>query len=376
MDEENSVSLDVERLSSGRTLPTWVVSPNPGRIFYEPYMENPLTINYAPAAITVSEQPKEETKEDKMKKKFDDRARTDFEVGDLVKIRSIESMKNQFSFCSDGTIECEASFTSEMYPLAGAKAIIQRIYSDCISLRFLTTKRCSTNFTFTKDMIEIVEKNYVKNHKKERKEMPKYSLEDEIVQEMIGKVDVKKVKRILSSSFQISATKLVGVQKMLEDWATSKRDLYLILGKNLRIEKEIKFEAGQTEWQEKINNLAMKFPGTACLLIDSLSWRNFKDNRYTTFSSSFERRFMPDAKEGMKLTTFLSHAFKNPDFDTEVSKIMDETTVKGIITISIDPIDYLLMSLNKSGWESCHSIHEGRGRSFGCYVGRNIQLYV
>lgn len=78
---------------------------------------------------------------------------------------------------------------------------------------------------------------------------------------------------------------------------------------------------------------------------------------------------MPQAKEGMKLSTFLSQALKNPAFDVEYSKIMECAKVKGQIVISIDPLDFILMSFNQSGWNSCHTIaHNGESRNYGQYV--------
>ena len=193
-------------------------------------------------------------------------------------------------------------------------------------------------------------------------------MDDEIVQEMLGKVDVKKIKKILSSCFKMPGTKLLGINKMLEDWATNKRDVYVLLGKQLRISKDIEFEADDNIIQEKLEQLYCKFPIVAPVL-SGVSYSNVRRNNLYIDTSNLERvaQFVNGSKNGMKLTTYLSKAVNNTEFDTEFSKIIDETTVKGQITISIDPIDYLLMSINRSGWQSCHSLHEGSGSSFGCY---------
>lgn len=60
---------------------------------------------------------------------------------------------------------------------------------------------------------------------------------------------------------------------------------------------------------------------------------------------------------------------RNEQFDIEFSKIIEKTKIKGFVTLSIDPVDYLLMSLNRSGWSSCHTLHreEEGSRSWGCY---------
>lgn len=70
----------------------------------------------------------------------------------------------------------------------------------------------------------------------------------------------------------------------------------------------------------------------------------------------------------MKLSKALSMMMNNEKFDIEYSKIIETSKTKGTIVLSIDPVDYVLMSLNKSGWSSCHTLHgSGSGVDFGCY---------
>ena len=301
----------------------------------------------------------------------DDRERIDFERGDLVRIRTKESMIKQFKTNGDYIATGNYVFSNTMQHLIGKKAIITNIdsYDGEVHLSFLNAKNCDTRFRYSLNMIELVEKNYYKNHKKEKKEMIKVvENSEEIIQEMLSKVDTRKVKRILSSCFQISATELKGVNKMLKNWAVAKMDLYLILGHELRISKEIEYEASDSDWRNKITELGYKFPGMVFFL-ENLRMDDFRNNSFTPFSDSFQRNYMPNIKAGTKLTTVLSHIFKSPEFDTELSKIINETKIKGVATISIDPIDYLLMSLNRSGWQSCHTLNESRGRHWGCYAG-------
>lgn len=55
--------------------------------------------------------------------------------------------------------------------------------------------------------------------------------------------------------------------------------------------------------------------------------------------------------------------------DIEYSKLFENRQISGNLAMSIDPIDYLLMSTNKSGWHSCYAISkEGQSRRFGEYV--------
>ena len=303
--------------------------------------------------------------------KVDDRQTTDFRIRDIVKIRSYESLAKQFHIeNSYAEIKCYYTFPDGMHFLIGQKAVIVRKWDHQVKLRFLNKeindKAVRGGWEYCTDMIELVERgkepeNYIKRKKV-------YTVDDEIVKEMLSKVDINKIRKVLSSCFQIPGTKLLGITQMLEDWATNKRDIYLMFGKQFKISKDIEFEADDSMYQEKIEQLCGKFPIIAPVIKD-ISISRLKRNSLCIDTNNLDRvaRTIKGSTNGMKITSFLSKAVNNPKFDTEFSKIIDETKVKGQITVSIDPIDYILMSINKSGWQSCHSLHESSGRSFGCY---------
>lgn len=103
-------------------------------------------------------------------------------------------------------------------------------------------------------------------------------------------------------------------------------------------------------------------------MLDNIPNSQFVENKFSYFDSYTRRHFLH--KQDMKLTTFLSEIFNNPEFDIELSKIIEQTKIKGCITISIDPNDFLTMSFNQSGWQSCHTIaHGGEARDWGEFVG-------
>lgn len=103
-------------------------------------------------------------------------------------------------------------------------------------------------------------------------------------------------------------------------------------------------------------------------MLDNIPNSQFVENKFRYFDSYTRRYFLH--KQDMKLTTFLSEIFNNPEFDIELSKIIEQTKVKGRIVISIDPNDFLTMSFNQSGWQSCHTIaHGGEARDWGEFVG-------
>ena len=68
----------------------------------------------------------------------------------------------------------------------------------------------------------------------------------------------------------------------------------------------------------------------------------------------FRMYFGDDYSKGMKVSKFFS-LFGDKDFDDEVSAVMQERTVKGFLTVSIDPYDYMTHAISMHGWGSCHS---------------------
>ena len=69
---------------------------------------------------------------------------------------------------------------------------------------------------------------------------------------------------------------------------------------------------------------------------------------------------MPEIKTGMKFTKFIHEVFKNEKLDMAFSEYTQQTKSKGFFTISIDPIDYMLMSMNNYNWDSCHSLRKDK----------------
>lgn len=304
-----------------------------------------------------------------MNLKDDDRSYKDFKVGDLVKIRSLENFRDHFFETSLGDFMTKQTFVKSARKFCDKKAIITYKNENRLDLKFLGMKRNEyEDYRFSDDMIEIVEEGHMKKNTKIKKmRKPRNMSDEDIIKEMISKVDVTKMKKILASSLRVKATELKGLKIMLEDWAKAKKDLYILLGKNLKVCKEIEYQAGESEWKENVNILSQKFPAIFYML-DSIPTKCFSDNVYRPFSSNMSR-LIPDAKNGMKLSTFLSKAVSNPKFDIEYSKIMDSSKIKGKIVLSIDPIDFILMSFNNSGWTSCHTIsHGGESRNFGEFV--------
>jgi len=179
---------------------------------------------------------------------------------------------------------------------------------------------------------------------------------DELIKEMISKVD----RETLRKQFQIPMS--VGRKPMnvpeeildmyLEKWARSKAPYYLAMDRNLSVSKKIEYAMEENEMNCLVNELIRKYPKYALNLV-RIAPKCFVDNKMQDVQD-FRTYFGDDFVKGMKVSKFLS-LFGDKEFDNDISAVMQERTVKGFLTISIDPYDYMTHAISMHGWGSCHS---------------------
>ena len=325
---------------------------------------------------------KEEIEEMGFGKKAEDNERkyTDFKVGDLVKFRDLKELEKNY-IIYEKFIMLPEMIRLEIYKeFKDFEAVIDDIKiekglngEDIKKLILCIKNKNRTSIKVSEALVEIVEENYVENQKKRAKEeiekmCKKIEETDDIIEEMITKVDIAKFKKILASATAKRASNFQGIDKLLKNWAVAKKDLYLLFGKNLKLSKEIESERTDTDFKGELFELFKKFPCLFLLYREMGNFRRFYDNEYEKFSGDFEQ-YAIKIPNGTKLTKAISDIFKNKELDIEVSKIFENRLTKGILEVSIDPIDYLTMSFNNSGWKSCYTISEnGSSNNMGCYV--------
>lgn len=189
---------------------------------------------------------------------------------------------------------------------------------------------------------------------------------DEDIDEMISQVNMETFRNILSNRILKDGSLEIGqiakeltndvCKQYLRTWAKNKYAWYLALGRKLKIEIPIEFERGEQDWKQEINILSEVFPLYAYIIHD-LSWRCFRDNRYDG-----GRIYDKDkrVKAGMNLTSFFA-LYNNDELNIEISKLYQNKGQMNLC-ISIDPVDFLTTSINKSGWRSCHNFYDGEWR--------------
>lgn len=224
----------------------------------------------------------------------------------------------------------------------------------------------------TTENLEIIEENYLENikAKKRHTKAEKEIINDiDTMEEMISKVNIKDFKKIYAGAMKRIPNNLKGVELLLNQWAFNKKHLYRLFNNNFSISKEIEYKLCAGDFETFRQELYKKYPGNYYILrlieneefIENKLHHSINDYDFNCFCRGF--------KAGERVSKVLEETLNNEQLNIDYSDIIAKSVVKGVIEISLDPIEFLLMSVNRSGWESCHAIYKfSQGAySFGCY---------
>lgn len=209
--------------------------------------------------------------------------------------------------------------------------------------------------------------------------------------EMIKKVDKRKLKKLIAMCFNIKDCEVLGLDNLLNEWANKKVELYKLFNKELKLVREIDITREQIQeieknsgtnendlkgyWDALFSKMLQEIYDLTPIIHSSID-RNF---RFSTLRKEmpditaesmqyYGDRYFKNRNEKMNFSTLMHKIYRSDDIDKIVSKYLQNinSNIKGKMYVSIDPFDYVTMSLNKSGWSSCHSLHKERD---GVYVG-------
>lgn len=157
------------------------------------------------------------------------------------------------------------------------------------------------------------------------------------------------------------------VDEMLDAHVKGKEHIFKLFGNKLKIEKEIETTLSNEEINRVMGNLIRDFSTEKRLvfvtsLLRACSIEEFSTNKLNHTIRVYDIQL--DA--GMKLSKALARLCHPDDVHKVVtahSMAIQQITAKGKAVISIDPIDYITMSSNNSGWRSCHRLNGGEYRT-------------
>ena len=173
---------------------------------------------------------------------------------------------------------------------------------------------------------------------------------------------------------------------ILREWNKSKQTLFNIFGEKLMLEKEV--EDGANKKIREINNyLNSTNPGTDFIntvrKLFTFNGAYFEDTYATynltqakqLFTNRVAKEFsyrnkdnkvikVPEGAKVMRVLQKIAKEFDLPDFEifrNHISRITEIRKSKIKFTLSIHPLDYMTMSDNANGWESCMNWTQGPG---------------
>lgn len=175
---------------------------------------------------------------------------------------------------------------------------------------------------------------------------------------------------------------------ILREWNKSKQTLFNIFGEKLTLEKEIQVEDGDNKKIREINNyLNSTNPGTDFInsvrKLFTFNGTYFEDT-YATYNLTQAKQLftnrvaeefsyrnkdnkvikVPEGAKVMRVLQKIAKEFDLPDFEifrNHISRITEIRKSKIKFTLSIHPLDYMTMSDNANGWESCMNWTQGPG---------------
>lgn len=295
--------------------------------------------------------------------------------GDMLRIKTPKEMKEAEGEYESETL-CGIKISISIPDTTGIEGL-EFIACDVIENRILPyyIKDEYPDVIITTDMVELVEEGFVDNliSKKENgiclhQEETKILDDLATMEEMKSKVNIKDFKKIIAGSLNLIPKDMKGVEQIIHQWAFNKKEIYRVFDRKFNLSKEVEFDKDENMMEQERIKMYHEFPGYYYVLKQFSNREFIKNQLEHTLDYDWNRLHSRIYKTGERISKILDEAFKNDKFNIYLSDIIAQNKIKGIVEVSIDPIEYLLMSLNVSGWSSCHTLHKvNQGLSYGCY---------
>lgn len=214
----------------------------------------------------------------------------------------------------------------------------------------------------------------------------------------IPEVEMSMMDRYVTS---YAASSHASMDRLLRVWDEAKSEyLFKLLGEKFQISKEFEYRKPQGTLIRELNNQFDNF-SSYCYRFRKWFDRFLWDHRFDLGSTYYrlqplmEMNCLIDSKyEGEEFTVNIPggktikiqkgcrplrmiarvvNAYGGSDlidgFQTEVSQVLNQKKLKGTMTLSIHPLDYMTMSDNECGWSSCMSWQDE-----GCYRRGTVEM--
>lgn len=180
----------------------------------------------------------------------------------------------------------------------------------------------------------------------------------DIKKEMLALVDTKAFYEAVCVTAEIDRKRISRkqVNEYLRKWVNAKAWMFELFGHKLELVREVEIPADGEVMRGNIEELCRKYPAYAAT-IKELRTEDFSEGVISRQSSAFLKQIFPRVyRVGAKTSKVLSKILSDYDFDVELSKVLQNNMVKGRVVVSINPLDYVMLSTNTHKWGSCMSI--------------------
>lgn len=179
------------------------------------------------------------------------------------------------------------------------------------------------------------------------------------VQTTIDLGDIKQnFKQVIAHAHGINSPK---VETLFEQWLEGKKDFISAFGGltyETKEEVEIKMTSAQKD--DTLDTLFGYYTIKEALGEDGINFLKLQGHSVFENKISVASEKYPEVKVGMKLSKSIKHIIKKETFIDSVqaliSRAIQNQSIKGIICVSVHPLDFLSVSDNCHKWTSCHAL--------------------
>ena len=163
------------------------------------------------------------------------------------------------------------------------------------------------------------------------------------------------------------------IKRYLLTWAKNKYRFFKMFGDKIKVDISVEYSNEDNDKSDMFLALGKQYLPYALWLDEFKYCSKNKITGRRDFSYSFldlvDSLFGDIALEGTTITHFFKRYLNAPDeLVTAIGRIYENDKVKGIYTLSIDPVDMMLASENPYNWQSCYrlSVPNEASHADGC----------
>lgn len=174
------------------------------------------------------------------------------------------------------------------------------------------------------------------------------------LKEMIQKVDKTRLRKLIkiaaSDKNDTRTPSKVYIATILQKWAMAKYPYYMLFGHELTSSILTDEILSQEDFKKRAMEFTARYPQYEAFILCQ---------NPIAVAKNWEPKEYPNVPEFSRMSQYFAWQFRDQKFDNDYAAFLEQKKAQEYIRISIDPCDFLTMSINRHGWHSCHNIENG-----------------